>query len=358
MNVWSKVRGELIDIIQWVDESNDTLVYRFERYHNQIKYGAQLTVREGQAALFVNEGKLADVFYPGMYALETRNLPILSTLQGWKYGFDSPFRAEVYFCSTRQFTNLKWGTMNPIIVRDEEFGPVRLRAFGTYVMRVKDPAVLLRQLVGTDSFFTVDEIVDQLRNIITSRFANIIGQRKTPLLDLAGRYSELGETLANIIRPEFESYGLELSTLLVENISLPRDVEEALDRRTSMGLIGNLAAYTQFNVANSIPEAAKNPGGLASTGAGIGMGFVLAGPVAQSVAGQSATSFAPVLYYVAVNGQQTGPHDMQSLSSQVISGELKRQTLIWTQGMTQWTQAGQVPALAKLFEKIPPPIPA
>ncbi len=158
MNVWDKLRGELIDIIQWLDTTNDTLVYRFERYNNEIKYGAKLVVREGQAAVFVNEGQIADVFPPGTYTLETKNLPILATLQGWKYGFESPFKAEVYFCSTRQFTDLKWGTQNPIMMRDPEFGPVRLRAFGTYVIRVADPAVLIRQIVGTDNRFTLDEI--------------------------------------------------------------------------------------------------------------------------------------------------------------------------------------------------------
>src|SRR5512147_527817 len=190
MSIWDKVRGELIDIVQWIDDTNDTMVYRFERYNNQIKYGAQITVREGQSAVFVNEGKIADIFQPGMYKLETENLPVLSTLQGWKYGFNSPFMAEVYFVSTRQFTDLKWGTMNPIMLRDPEFGPIRLRAFGTYVMRAKDPRKLLQQLVGTDSRFTLDEITEQLRNFIVSRFAGILGESKIPALDLAGKYDE------------------------------------------------------------------------------------------------------------------------------------------------------------------------
>src|SRR5512137_1928894 len=235
MSIWDKVRGELIDIVQWIDDTNDTMVYRFERYNNQIKYGAQLTVREGQAAVFVNEGRIADVFQPGMYPLETKNLPILSTLQGWKYGFNSPFMAEVYFCSTRQFTDLKWGTMNPILLRDAEFGPTRIRAFGTYVIRVHDPAVLIREIVGTDGHFTVDEIVNQLRDLIVSRFAGILGQSKIPALDLAANYAELSNFMTEKIGPEFKNYGLELTKLLVENVSLPQAVEEALDKRTSMG---------------------------------------------------------------------------------------------------------------------------
>src|SRR5579884_12839 len=290
MNLWDKVHGEFIDIIQWTDDSSDTLVYRFERYNNQIKYGAQLTVREGQAAVFVNEGRIADVFQPGMYTLEAHNLPILSTLQGWKFGFNSPFLAEVYFCSTRQFTDLKWGTMNPIMMRDSEFGPVRIRAFGSYVIHVKDPAVLIRQIVGTDGQFTVEEIVNQLRNIIVSRFAEIVAQSHIPVLDMAANYGAFGDFLTQRILPEFESYGVELMKLLIENISLPAEVEQALDKRTSMGVVGSLAAFTQFNVANSIPDAAKNPGGLGAAGAGIGLGMAMASPIAQAVSGQSQPS--------------------------------------------------------------------
>lgn len=367
MSIWDKVRGELIDIVQWIDDTNDTMVCRFERYNNQIKYGAQLTVREAQAAVFVNEGKIADVFNPGMYSLETKNLPVLSTLQGWKYGFNSPFMAEVYFCSMRQFTDLKWGTMNPIMVRDSEFGPTRLRAFGTYVIRVKDPAVLIRQIVGTDGHFTVEEIESQLRNFIVSRFAEIVGQSKIPVLDMAANYGELSEFLTRKIAAEFETYGLELTKLLVENISLPPAVEEALDKRTSMGVVGNLAAYTQFNIANSIPDAAKNPGGLAAAGAGIGMGMAMAAPIGQALSGQQQAATAPAAtpppipgtatFFVAVGGQQTGPFDMQTLASQAAAGRLTAQTLVWSQGMAQWMPAGQVPALAAIFANVPPPLP-
>ena len=364
MSLWDKVRGEFIDIVQWIDNTSDTLVYRFERYNNQIKYGAQLTVREGQSAVFVNEGRIADIFQPGMYSLETKNLPILSTLQGWKYGFNSPFLAEVYFCSTRQFTDLKWGTMNPIMLRDPEFGPTRLRAFGTYVIRVKDPGVLIREIVGTDGHFTVDEVVNQLRDLIVSRLPDILGQNKIPALDLAANYGELGKFLTQRIGPEFENYGLELTKLLVENISLPPAVEEALDKRTSMGIVGNLAAYTQFNIANSIPDAAKNPGGLAAAGAGLGMGVAMAGPIAQAMSSppHPAVATPPPIpaattYFVADGGRQTGPFDLQALASQAAAGALTRETLVWAQGMAQWTPAGQVPSLAQIFAAVPPPVP-
>ncbi len=367
MSIWDKVRGELVDVVQWIDDTNDTIVYRFERYNNQIKYGAQLTVREGQAAVSVNEGRIADVFHPGMHTLATENLPVLSTLQGWKYGFNSPFMAEVYFCSTRQFIDLKWGTMNPIMMRDPEFGPVRLRAFGTYAVRVKDPAVLIRQIVGTDGRFTVEEIVNQLRNIIVSRFAEIAGQSKIPVLDMAANYGDLGDFLTQRIAPEFGSYGLELTKLLVENISLPPEVEQALDKRTSMGVVGNLAAYTQFNVADSIPDAARNPGGLAAAGAAVGLGMAMGTPIGQALSGQHQAGAIPgvtpppvpgaATYFVAVEGRQTGPFDLQTLAAQASAGRLTRETLVWSQGMAQWTPAGQIVALAGIFTNVPPPLP-
>ncbi len=366
MNVWDKLRGELIDIIQWLDTTNDTLVYRFERYNNEIKYGAKLVVREGQAAVFVNEGQIADVFSPGTYTLETKNLPILATLQGWKYGFESPFKAEVYYCSTRQFTDLKWGTQNPIMMRDPEFGPVRLRAFGTYVIRVADPAVFIRQIVGTDNRFTVDEICNQLRNFIVSRFADVVGSSRIPVLDLAANYDDLSNFMTERIGPEIRAYGLELTKLLVENISLPPAVEEALDKRTSMGVVGNLAAYTQFNIANSIPDAAKNPGGLAAAGAGLGMGMAMAGPIGQAMMGQAGAAQPPsgppplpaaATFYAALGGQQAGPFDMATLQAHANAGQLTRETLVWRQGMAGWTPAGQVPELTSLFAAEPPPLP-
>src|SRR5262245_55009575 len=190
MALWDKLKQELIDIIEWLDDTNDTLAYRFERYNNEIKYGAKLVVREGQMAVFVNEGKIADVFTPGTYTLQTQNLPILATLKGWKYGFESPFKAEVYFASTRRITDLKWGTKSPVMRRDAEFGPVRLRSYGTYVVQMKDPAVFVRQVAGTDGTVKAEEIVEQLRNMIVARFTDILGESRIPVLDLAGNYDE------------------------------------------------------------------------------------------------------------------------------------------------------------------------
>jgi hypothetical protein len=218
MALMDKIFGEFVDVIEWTDDTQDTMVYRFERYGNEIKYGAMLTVRESQAAVLVNEGELADVFKPGMYELSTANLPILSTLQNWQRGFESPFKAEVYFFNTKRFTDLKWGTKNPIIARDPEFGPVRLRAFGTYEIRIADPAEFLREIAGTDGRFTTDEITNQLRNLIVSRFATVVASSGIPILDLAANYEQLGQFVTGRIAPEFANYGLELNKLLVENV--------------------------------------------------------------------------------------------------------------------------------------------
>jgi len=365
MGLFDKLRGEFIDIIEWTDPTGDTMVYRFPRHGNEIKMGAKLTVREGQVAAFVNEGQLADVFQPGMYTLETQNLPILSTLRGWKHGFHSPFKAEVYFVSTRRFTNLKWGTKHPITLRDPEFGPVRLRAFGTYVVRVKDAGRFIREIVGTDGHFTTDEVSDQLRNMIVSRFADIVAESKIPVLDLAANYDELGEYVTNRIRDGFAEYGLDVTKLLVENISLPDEVEKALDKRASMGVIGDLKRYAQFQTAEAMEAAAENPGGMAAGGMGLGMGFAMANQMGAAMGGAAAASqpaTPPPLptqpaYHIAVGGQQQGPFTLDALRTCVQDGRLTRQTLVWKQGMAQWTPAGQVPEVAALFGATPPPLP-
>ncbi|MCF3648935.1 SPFH domain-containing protein [Synoicihabitans lomoniglobus] len=369
MAFWDKLKGELIDIVEWLDDSNNTLVHRFERYGNEIKYGAKLVVREGQAAIFVNEGKLADVFTPGTYTLETKNVPILSTLKGWVHGFESPFKAEVYFVSTRRFVDQKWGTKNPITLRDAEFGPVRLRAFGTYGVRVTDPAVFLREIVGTDGHFTTEEIVGQLRNLIVSRFSDAIGESRIPVLDMAANYDELGEFVGKKISPDFTTYGLEVVTLMVENISLPPAVEEALDKRSSMGILGNLDQYTKFQAATAMEKAAENSaGGGAAEGMGLGMGFAMAGQMAHamqpSAAGGSGGGQAPppppppaLTFHVAVNGQTTGPFDLNTLKLQAQSGAFTRASTVWREGQSGWLPAGQVTELNPVFATVPPPPP-
>ena len=366
MGLWDKLRGELIDIIEWTDDSNDTLVWRFERYDNEIKNGAQLTVREGQVACFVNEGQLADVFQPGRYELKTENLPILSTLKGWKHGFSSPFKAEVYFVSTRQFTDQKWGTKNPIMLRDPDFGVLRLRAFGSYAFRVEKADVFLKEIVGTDGHFTLDEISDQLRNLVVSRFPDALGESKVAALDLAANYNELGDTIGEGIGQEFAELGLELTKMLIENISLPEEVEKALDARSSMGVLGNMQQYTQFQAANSIPIAAGNEGmggGFAAAGMGAGMGMAMGAQMQQAMApGAGAPPPPPpaaggLSYYMSVNGQQHGPYPVTTLQQYAQQGNFTAQTQVWAQGMSGWLPAAQVPELASLFQSAPPPPP-
>ncbi len=363
MALWDKLVGEFVDVIQWLDDSSDTMVYRFERYGNEIKYGAKLTVREGQMAVLVNEGEVADVFTPGMYELHTANVPILSTLQAWPHGFQSPFKAEVYFFSTRRFTDLKWGTKNPITLRDPEFGPVRLRAFGTYVVRIKEPVTFLKEIVGTDGHFTTAEITDQIRNQIVSRFATALAASGVPVLDLAANYEKLGDFLTAKIGPELLAYGLELVQMLVENISLPPEVEQALDRRTSMGIVGDLGRYAQFQAAEAMREAANNPG---AAGSGIGMmvGMGLgqqAGPWGQHpAAAQAAPPPVPpaaAAWHVVEAGKATGPFPVDELRTRVASGALARDSLVWSEGMAAWAKAGEVDVLKPLFASQPPPVP-
>ena len=367
MGFWDKITGEFIDIVEWIDDSSDTLVWRFERYQNEIKNGAKLIVRQQQVAVFVDQGQIADIFQQGMYELKTENLPLLSTLKGWKYGFNSPFKAEVYFINLRTFTDNKWGTKNPIMLRDPEFGPIRLRAFGNFSIKVADPEKLLRGIVGTDGHFTVEEIHSQLKTLAVSRFSDAVAESHIPVLDLAANYDELSALMRDRMNPDFEHYGLTLQQFLVENISLPEAVEQALDKRSSMGIIGNLQQYTQFQAANAMEQAAKNPGGDAGSGIGMGMGFAMANQLGQSMqpgaaSDNASTATPPPIpnqsrYFVALNGQQTGPFAVSELRAKTQTGELSRSTLVWCEGMANWAAADSIDELKPLFASVPPPIP-
>ncbi len=366
MTLWEKAKAEFIDIIQWTDDSTDTMVWRFPRYENEIKHGAQLVVRQAQVAVFVNQGKIADVFAPGQYRLTTKNLPILTTLMGWKYGFESAFKAEVYFVNTRNFTNLKWGTKNPVMLRDPEFGPVRLRAYGSYVVRVSDSARFIKEIVGTGGHFTLVDVSEQLRNLIVTRFSDMLGEHQIPVLDLAARYNELSLYLTEKIAPEFLEYGLEATKLLVENISLPVDVEAALDKKSSMGIIGNLDDYTRFQTANAMEAAAQNPGGDASAGIGMGMGFAMANQMGKAVAAQQSPvqNSPPPLpgeesncsYYVGKDGKQSGPFNKDAIITYIKKGSISRETLMWKDGMDGWQPAEQFAEFAGEMKKTPPPL--
>ncbi|MCZ2341618.1 MAG: SPFH domain-containing protein [Bacteroidales bacterium] len=375
MGLWDRLTGEFIDIIEWTEPSqNEILAHRFTRYKNEIKNGAKLIVREGQVAAFVKEGQLADVKTPGMYTLDTNNMPILSTILGWKYGFESPFKCEVYFISTRQWTDQKWGTQNPVMMRDPEFGPVRLRAFGSYAFKVTEPGTFLKELVATDPSFEAYEISAQFRNVIVSRFVDVIGSAKIPMLDLAGNYERVGTLALERIRPELDKMGISLTQFFVENISLPPEVEQALDKRTQMGVLGNLDQYAKFQSAEAIRDAAQNPGGGAGIGAGLGAGMAVGAHMANAFTGTTApgTVAAPgtaapgmmppplpqaVAFHVALNGQQAGPFDVASIGQKIGSGEVARSTLVWKPGMASWAAAESVPELAPLFAAVPPPLP-
>ena len=271
MGILDFLSGQFIDVIHWTDDTRDTMVWRFEREGHEIKYGAKLTVREGQAAVFVHEGQLADVFTPGLYMLETNNMPVMTSLQHWDHGFKSPFKSEIYFVNTTRFSNLKWGTKNPIIVRDPEFGPVRLRAFGTYTVKVSDPARFLTEIVGTDGEFTMDEISYQIRNIIVQEFSRRIALSNISVLDMAANTRELGKLVSGEISETIAEYGLTIPELYIENVSLPPAVEDVMDKRSSMGVIGDLNKYTQFQAAEALGQ--EGPAGSAMQ-TGLGPGWV------------------------------------------------------------------------------------
>ena len=270
------VTSQLIDVIEWSDSTSNTMVHKYDMNGKEIMMGAQLTVRESQVAIFVNEGQLADVFQPGRYELSTQNMPILTALKSWKFGFNSPFKAEVYFINTHQFLDQKWGTSNPVMMRDAEFGMVRLRAFGIYSFRVADPVAFLKEVFGTSAYMTVDGVTGQIKRTLVSGLSDAIAQSKIPALDLAANYDELSQYALQSLSPRIAALGLKLESFVIENISLPDEVEKAMDRRTSMGVVGNLNQYAQFQAAEAMREAANNQNGAAGMGAGMGAGMMMA----------------------------------------------------------------------------------
>ena len=285
------IKGQLIDVIEWTDNTTDTMVHKYDMNGKEIMMGAQLTVRESQAAVFVNEGQLADVYTPGRYSLSTANMPILTALKAWQFGFNSPFKADVYFVSTKQFLDRKWGTSNPVMMRDAELGMIRLRAFGIYAFRVTDPAAFLREVFGTASLFTVEGVEGQIKRTLVSGLSDAIAESKIPALDLAANYEELGAQALQAINPKLAPLGLQLSSFVIENISLPEEVEKTMDRRTSMGVMGDLGKYSQYQAAEAMREAANNPGGSAGMGMGMGAGVAMGQMFAQSL--QAAQHTAP-----------------------------------------------------------------
>ncbi len=383
-NIKQQIGSQFIEIIQWLDESPDTLVYRFPVYNQEIKMGAQLTVRENQAALFVNEGKAADLFVPGRYQLSTQNVPILTTLRGWKYGFQSPFKAEVYFFNTRLFTDLKWGTTNPVMMRDADFGMIRIRAFGTYAMKIADPKKFFETIVGTQGLTSTEEITGQLRSIILSRLSDAIAEAKIPALDLAARYDELSEFGKGKLAPEFGGFGLDLSKFFIENISLPEEVEAAIDQRSKLGVLGDkMAQYTQLQAADAIKIAAANPsGGLAGAGAGLGAGMAIGGVMGQAFQPMMAPQAPPPGYAapapppapgaaappppapasarwsLAIEGKTYGPYTDEALKQMIAAGQVAPATLAWHPGAAGWAPIQTFPGFEGTNPgAVPPPPP-
>ncbi|HZH34566.1 MAG TPA: SPFH domain-containing protein, partial [Pyrinomonadaceae bacterium] len=286
MGIFDKVtdfaKSQFIEVIEWLDDSSSTMVYRFPVHGQEIKNGAQLIVRESQAAVFVFQGQVADTFGPGRYTIDGGNTPVLSKLGAWYHGFNSPFKSEVYFVNTKQFTDMKWGTANPIMLRDADFGMVRLRAFGAYSLRVVEPQTLIKEISGTNAHFQTEDLEGQLKRAIVTEFSDAIGELKIAALDLAAQYKEMGDVIRQKINEDFRTFGVEVTKFYVENISLPEEVEKALDKRSSMGALGDANRYMQFQAADALRDAAQNQGGGAGLGAGLGAGFAVGGQMANA----------------------------------------------------------------------------
>jgi membrane protease subunit (stomatin/prohibitin family) len=367
MGFFDKLKGEFIDIIEWLDHTGDTMAYRFERYQNEIKNGAKLTVREGQMAVFINEGQIADVFVPGMYTLTTENLPILATLKGWKYGFNSPFKAEVYFLSTKNITDQKWGTKNAVTLSDDRFGMIEIRAFGTYAMKVKDGPAFIKEIVGTDGSFTAEKINGQLRSLIVTRFTDAIGEAGIPIEKYAADMNETSLTVFSVIAPEFEKYGIELTKFLIENISMPEEIKKEIFELSRLDKI-DLDKLAKMKAAKAMEAAASNESGTAGAGMGMGMGFAMANQMGSAFAqtAKPAPAAAPaappplppsLTFFVAINGRQDGPHELGVIKDMISRHIVNRETLVWREGMTSWASAKDVSELSSAFAPVPPPIP-
>lgn len=385
MGLWDKLKGELIDIIEWLDSSDNSIAYRFERYDNEIKNGAKLIVRESQVAVFVNEGEFADVFTPGTYTLETQNLPLLSTLKGWKYGFSSPFKAEVYFINTKVIADLKWGTKGPMTINDMTsplFRNTKLKAFGSMEAKVSEPKLFLKEVVGTDDHFTKEEIIDRLRTRAVSYLTRVINSDKSLLPHFGS--DEVNEKLCTRMNEDFAKMGMALTMFAIESHEFDAATEERLARMSEAELkayeiatenkakaeainqYADMNKFQQFQMGNAMEAAAKNPqsGGMGEM-MGAGMGFAFGqnmmnqqnnmqnqnkGPVPPPIPGQ-------VKFFVAANGQQFGPYEMSQIQQMVQSGQLTRESMVWKEGMAAWSAAGSVPELSSLFGAVPPPPP-
>lgn len=372
------IKGELIDVVEWLDNSQNIILHRFDRRNDgAIKNGAQLTVRESQVAVFVNEGEIGDIFTPGRYELTTNNLPILTKLKSWKYGFDSPFKCEVYFINTKVFTAQKWGTPANFYVRDQDFGRVTIRAFGTYSMQVTDAAKFIQKLSGTNGEYTTNDIADELRSIIVTNLVSTIGESGKSLLDFAAEQSKMSKVVEQRINSESD-YGITFTKFLISSITLPEELQKKLDEGTGMNMLGDMNKYQQMSMADAMKAAASNPG---NGGGGQGMMEMMMmnnmmqnqqmqqqmlqqqmmqnQGYGQAGYGQAAPPPPPPMsqYYVAVNGQQQGPFPLQTLQQMAAQGQFTPSTQVWKQGMATWAAASTVAELSQVFGAVPPPPP-
>ncbi len=374
MGLWDMLKqqagAQLLEVIDWTDDSKDTLVYRYPTFNQAITDNSKLVVREGQACVFVAEGRLSEVFGPGSYTLDTRNAPIMRFFQSIVYKLEEPYKGDIYFMNTRQYTDNGWGTATPVMIRDAEFGPVRIRAYGIFSYRITDPATFLRQLVGTDGLFTTDEINGQLKRKLVGSMAQVVGKSRIAVLDLAANYQDLGDQLRDDLNPTFqESYGITLTDFTIQSISLPEEVEKALDTRSKMGILGDLNAYTQLKAADAIEHAAKNTG-MGGLGASMGVGFGLGNQVGNQMmqAQQGGGQFNP---HVGMQGppapappplpQQAtyhynGPPGPAQLSLQDVVqrvlGDRAATHMVWQAGWPAWRSATEVSEIAS---QLPPP---
>lgn len=367
----NKLSHEFIDIVEWLDTTDNTIVHRFERYQNEIKNGAKLIVREGQTAVFINEGQLADVFTPGTYDLITQNLPVLTTLKGWKYGFNSPFKAEIYFVNTHLFTDEKWGTKNPIILNDERYGLVEIRAFGTYSFRIEDAGKFIVDVVGTDGNFTSFEINEHLKSLIATRFTDTVGKANIPIELYAANTTELSQTCQDVMQAEFDRVGIELEKFYIENVSMPEELKKEIFEYSRLNKI-DLNKLTQFKAAKAIEVAAANESGAAGAGMGMGMGFAMAQQMGNFMNPMQATqpntqvpqAATPppmptaVQFFYATNGKQAGPVAVEALKSLFAARVVNKNSLVWKQGMATWVALKDVEELQSfLGGNMPPPLP-
>lgn len=372
MSIWNTLTGaakaQLLDVIQYLDDSKNTLVWRFPIAGQAIQSGGKLVVREGQAAVFVAEGRLSDVFGPGSYELSTRTKAIWGFFESIKYGLDMPYKGDVYFFNTKQFTDQKWGTQNPIMMRDADLGVVRVRAFGSFAFRITDPAVFLREIVSTSGLTTTEDITKQLKSKLVSCLADTIGEEKIPVFDLVSKYMDLGDALRQRLTGWFQSnYGITLTDFVVENISVPPEVEAMIDKRSQMALAGDMNTYTQFQAANAMAESAKHGGGgsdMMNAGLGLAMGQAMGARLGGSMSSPAPAvspsvppplPAASIYHYAGADNQQVmlSPSDV---AARVRSAPSARH-LVWKDGMAAWTSAAEVPEIAKLINVGPPPLP-